>query len=1083
MLKSHEKFHSANGKRRILIVDDEAINREILGMYLQDDYEILYAGDGNEAMTLIRENRDTLSLMLLDILMPVMSGMEVLKALKDDPELSKIPVIILTADQEAEVECLSLGAADFIPKPYPNVDVVRARITRTIELSEDRDIIQSTERDVLTGVYNKEYFYRYAQQYDQYHKDVPMDAVLVDVNHFHMINERYGKAYGDEVLRRIGERVGEIIHKDDGIVCRREADTFMIYCPHREDYREILDSAAEGLAGDESAGNRIRLRMGIYSEVDKTIDIERRFDRAKMAADSVKGSFTRTIAYYDNQLHDRELYSEQLIEDFYKAIEEKQFVVYYQPKYNITGEVPFLSSAEALVRWNHPTLGMISPGVFIPLFEENGLIQDLDNYVWREACRQIREWIDRLEQYVPVSVNVSRIDLYDPGLLNKFQDLIREYGLSYRDILLEVTESAYTQDAEQMVDVVGKLRKLGFQIEMDDFGTGYSSLNMVSTLPFDVMKLDMQFMKSAFKEGGDTRMLELILDIADYLDVPVVAEGVETEDQLNALKTMGCDLVQGFYFSRPVPAEEFEVFLEQRKAADKALSEEAIMSAEEAEAQTEEKALAESLENDSGAIDTAMPEMEETKTASAGGSEDPEKQENPAAKDPSVKGRRSGLHLRTATFFFVAIAVVAAAALFITDISVTRGFQRMKNASDRHLAAQLAASDMESGSDYLTDRVRCFVVTGELEYLKDFFEEVDVTKRRDHALEDLETLTENSNQSAFASMNAALDLSNELVEIEYLAMRLKLETGDYDMSQVPEEISSISLSKEDLALSREEINEKAQNLVFDNNYMHYKDRIRENVNQCTQALIRSSSQELEEASSKMALLVGIQTIMTIVFLLIILALVIFINELIRKPLTHMVDLMRAGKTIPPTGAEELQFVTRTYNTILNENKVANEKLKHEASHDALTGLLNRGAYDLLMQTVDTSHIALIIVDVDYFKSVNDTYGHAVGDRVLKRVAEILRHSFRSVDIICRIGGDEFVVIMTRVNSSMGQLVINKISQANDLLQHPKDDLPPVSLSVGVAFSDRSDPQGDIFKDADTALYRVKEAGRNGCEIY
>ncbi|MBQ9033028.1 MAG: EAL domain-containing protein, partial [Parasporobacterium sp.] len=579
MLKSHEKFHSANGKRRILIVDDEAINREILGMYLQDDYEILYAGDGNEAMTLIRENRDTLSLMLLDILMPVMSGMEVLKALKDDPELSKIPVIILTADQEAEVECLSLGAADFIPKPYPNVDVVRARITRTIELSEDRDIIQSTERDVLTGVYNKEYFYRYAQQYDQYHKDVPMDAVLVDVNHFHMINERYGKAYGDEVLRRIGERVGEIIHKDDGIVCRREADTFMIYCPHREDYREILDSAAEGLAGDESAGNRIRLRMGIYSEVDKTIDIERRFDRAKMAADSVKGSFTRTIAYYDNQLHDRELYSEQLIEDFYKAIEEKQFVVYYQPKYNITGEVPFLSSAEALVRWNHPTLGMISPGVFIPLFEENGLIQDLDNYVWREACRQIREWIDRLEQYVPVSVNVSRIDLYDPGLLNKFQDLIREYGLSYRDILLEVTESAYTQDAEQMVDVVGKLRKLGFQIEMDDFGTGYSSLNMVSTLPFDVMKLDMQFMKSAFKEGGDTRMLELILDIADYLDVPVVAEGVETEDQLNALKTMGCDLVQGFYFSRPVPAEEFEVFLEQRKAADKALSEEALMSA------------------------------------------------------------------------------------------------------------------------------------------------------------------------------------------------------------------------------------------------------------------------------------------------------------------------------------------------------------------------------------------------------------------------------------------------------------------------------------------------------------------------
>ena len=162
---------------------------------------------------------------------------------------------------------------------------------------------------------------------------------------------------------------------------------------------------------------------------------------------------------------------------------------------------------------------------------------------------------------------------------------------------------------------------------------------------------------------------------------------------------------------------------------------------------------------------------------------------------------------------------------------------------------------------------------------------------------------------------------------------------------------------------------------------------------------------------------------------------------------------------------------------------AKERLSHEASHDALTGLLNRGAYDLLMKTVDTAHMALIIVDVDYFKQINDTYGHAVGDRVLKRVAEILQQNFRSVDIICRFGGDEFVVVMTRSNSSMRQLVLNKIAHANDLLQHPKDDLPPVSLSVGVAFSDRNNPSGDIFTDADTALYRVKEAGRNGCMIY
>jgi diguanylate cyclase (GGDEF)-like protein len=265
--------------------------------------------------------------------------------------------------------------------------------------------------------------------------------------------------------------------------------------------------------------------------------------------------------------------------------------------------------------------------------------------------------------------------------------------------------------------------------------------------------------------------------------------------------------------------------------------------------------------------------------------------------------------------------------------------------------------------------------------------------------------------------------------------------------------------------------------------MHYKDRIRENVGLCTQALIRSSSLELEQASAQLALLVRIQSILTVFFLLIVLAIVVIISRLIRKPLTSMVRHMQAQETIPISGVEEMRVASRMYNRILKENQEARERLSHQASHDALTGLFNRGAYDLLMESADTEHMALLLIDVDHFKTVNDTYGHAIGDRVLKRVADILRHSFRSVDILCRIGGDEFAVVMTRVNSSMKQLVINKIAQANNLLQHPTDDLPPVSLSVGVAFSDRENPQGDIFRDADAALYKVKEAGRKGCAVF
>ena len=1080
MLKSHEKFHSSNGKRQILVADDELINREILKEVLKDDYEIILACDGNEAMDLMREHKETLSLVLLDILMPGMSGLEILKAVKEDDELSLIPIIVMTAEKDTEIESLKLGASDFIPKPYPAPGVIQARVVRTIELSEDREVIQATERDALTGLYNKEFFYKYAEQYDQHHKDAVMDAVVVDVNHFRMINERYGKEYGDDVLRRIGQHLREATSDKGGIVCRKEADAFLVYCPHRDDYDRVMESASVSLKDDDYSDSRVRLRMGVYPCVDKSIDIERRFDRAKMASDRVKGSFARAIGVYDNDLHKRQLYEEQLVEGFPAAIAECQFKVHYQPKFDVRPDVPLLTSAEALVRWEHPTLGMINPGVFIPLFEENGLIEKLDAFVWRETARQIREWKDRLDCSIPVSVNLSRVDMCDPHIADTLTKIIGDYDITCEDFLLEVTESAYTQDSSQIIETAENLRSLGFQIEMDDFGTGYSSLNMISSLPLDALKLDMQFIRNAFAEGGNTHMLEVVIGIADYLNVPVIAEGVETEEQLHALKALGCDIVQGYFFSRPVPAAEFEPFILQRKEAETAAAEKAVS----------DKA-AEEIDGEARFRQVQL-EAQQAKAAQGQGLGQGQGQNGISAIDPVEPApvptveepeAHTGIQLKTTSIFFVIIAFIAAVALIAANVAVTHGYQRMVSASDRYIAAQLAANELESGSDYLTDRVRCFVVTGEIEYLNDFIEEIEVTQRRDKAVENLERLLEGSDSDALANLNAALNLSNELVGFENQAMRLMVEAEGYDLADVPEAVASVELSPEDLALTPEQQKEKAQSLVFDNNYMHYKDRIREHVSLCTQSLIRDSSQELEQSSAQLSLLLNIQTLMSVLFLLIVVAFVVVVTVTVRKPLTTMVKKMQAQEEVAPTGVEELRFVTRTYNKILRENADARERLSHEASHDALTGLFNRGAYDLLMESADTENVALLLIDVDKFKEVNDTYGHAIGDRVLKRVAEILRYSFRSVDILCRIGGDEFAVVMTRANSSMKQLVLNKISRANDILQHPKDDLPPVSLSVGVAFSDRPNPQGDLFRDADTALYRVKEAGRNGCAIF
>ena len=1058
MQKPQEGYRSMGGKRRILVVDDEEINREMLGMILSDDYEVLYAEDGEEALEVCAEQKESLSLVLLDLMMPVISGMEVLKRMKSDPDLRVIPVIVVTADQEAEIRSLGEGAIDFIPKPYPQKDVILARVRRIIELIEDREIIRRTERDPLTGLYNREFFYNYTKQLDLRHPDTPMDAIVMDVNHFRMINERFGTAYGDMVLRSIASSVRTSAQEGGGIACRREADTFLIYCPHRDDYDSILENASITLGGADSAsGNRVWLRMGIYPNADRTLDVERRFDRAQIAADMVHGSFSKAVGIYDKELHDKELYAEQLIDGFRRALQERQFVVHYQPKFDIRADAPVLSGCEALVRWNHPDLGMISPGVFIPLFEENGLIQELDLYVWKETARQIAEWKKELSVAVPVSVNVSRIDLYDPKLPGILQAVVKDNGISYDDIHLEVTESAYTQDSDHIVRMISELRELGFRIEMDDFGTGYSSLSMISKLPIDILKLDMQFIRSAFREGGDTRMLEIIVELAEYLKVPVIAEGIETVEQYRTMKKMGCDMAQGYYFSKPVPASGFSSFLNELAGQETAESE----------------------------GDTPNGQIAETRSE---GKNNPEEDAAPAVQSPSSPkdGKQASSHaprLRTVSIIFVALALAAAVILFLSDISVTKGYQRMERASSRYAVAQSAASDMEAGSDYLTDRVRCFVVTGELAYLRDFFEEVEITRRRDRALEELDKLLEDSENGAYASLAAALGLSNELVERENLAMRLMLDTGDYASEDIPPAISGIVLSREDDALDRAAKIRKAQDLVFDDSYMEVKERIRENVRLCTEELIHSSRAELDEASRKMALYVNVQTISTVVFLLIVLLMATFITEQVRKPLTRMVEQMRKEVSIPPRGPEELQFVTRTYNSILEENLATREQLSHRASHDPLTGLFNRGAYEMMLESVDMEHIAFILIDVDNFKSVNDTYGHDMGDRVLKRVAQVLKHSFRSVDVICRIGGDEFVVLMTRANSTMGDLVRGKIERVNYQLMHPEDDLPPFSLSVGVAFSDRENPRGDIFKDADTALYRVKENGHCGCEIF
>ncbi|MER2150626.1 MAG: EAL domain-containing protein [Candidatus Limivicinus sp.] len=422
--------------------------------------------------------------------------------------------------------------------------------------SEGQQIISETEFDRLTGLYNRDFFILYANRLYREHPETPMDAVILNIEHFHNINSLNGRDFGDEVLRALSDEIKAFLNGKRGIAARMEGDTFEIYCASQENPQALLDRFQSRL--DERFPTAdIRLRMGVMPWKEE-MRPEQMFDCARSACNMVRGKYKTPLMVYDEEVRLHDELSQHLRNDLSRALEQHEIEVYYQPKYNIQVEPPKLASAEALVRWKHPRLGTISPDDFIPLFEQSGQISDVDNYVWNEAARQIAAWRDQYGVELPVSVNLSRVDVFEPNLVGTLDSIIERNGLNRKDLLLEVTESAYTENAEQLIRVISELREKGYEIEMDDFGSGYSSLNMLSSLPLDVLKMDIGFIQNIEHSERDFHLVELILDIARYLRVPVVAEGVETGKQLQLLKDAGCDMVQGYYFSRPLPAKEFE---------------------------------------------------------------------------------------------------------------------------------------------------------------------------------------------------------------------------------------------------------------------------------------------------------------------------------------------------------------------------------------------------------------------------------------------------------------------------------------------------------------------------------------------
>lgn len=441
-----------------------------------------------------------------------------------------------------------------------------------------------------------------------------------------------------------------------------------------------------------------------------------------------------------------------------------------------------------------------------------------------------------------------------------------------------------------------------------------------------------------------------------------------------------------------------------------------------------------------------------------------------------------GIRISTVNIVMILISCVLYILLISATICALGKYEEVHNSMEDYIACEESSTLLTEGSAYLTEQVRLYTVTMEPEYMDNYFTEVHVTGRREMALEQLKTYY--GGDAAYKYLLEALQHSNDLMNEEIYAMRLISQAQGYDEASLPEEVQSVVLKETDQKLSKEDMIQRAREIVFDSSYQEAKDRIAGSVASSMESIHEMTHQKMLDNTDELASTMAMQRRLISVLFVETITTFIMIIMLIIKPLRVHVNCIKEEKMMEVTGSYEFKYLALTYNDIF-EVKNANEAmLRYQAEHDPLTGIVNRGGFEHLKTMFRMNQIPLgfLIVDVDKFKLVNDGYGHEVGDQVLKKVAKLLKEKFRASDYPARIGGDEFAVILPNVTVDLSMIIEKKITELNDILMHPNDGLPQVSLSVGGAFSE-SGFTDDLYKKADEALYEVKENGRCGCRFY
>ena len=417
-----------------------------------------------------------------------------------------------------------------------------------------REMYKSTH-DSLTGFYTKEYLY---EQIDQrLHNDHETDYMIgyMEIANLKIINDVFGTRFAELTLKKAADLILEGISKKS-LYGRISDDAFGILIDKADFMSKPVDEKLSNfIVSDNGLNHHILINYGVYDiREDDEIDVPLFFNSARLATTIIKDNTKSPVAFYDDKLREEIIHNQMISNQLTEAINTRQIKPYLQPIVDSRG---MLVGAEALVRWIHPEEGFMNPGAFIPIFERNGLIANVDKHMWKCACEILADWKKRnIESFI--SINISPKDFYFMNVVSELKSLVEEYEIKPEKLRIEITETVMASDSVDVFEIVTELREYGFIVEMDDFGSGYSSLNLLKDLNFDVVKIDMQFLKDSERNMKAGLIINHIINMADDLGMETLTEGVETAKQFEKLFAMGCKLYQGYYFSKPVPLSEFE---------------------------------------------------------------------------------------------------------------------------------------------------------------------------------------------------------------------------------------------------------------------------------------------------------------------------------------------------------------------------------------------------------------------------------------------------------------------------------------------------------------------------------------------